>query len=384
VPLLAAAFMLLAGCGHEAPFGFTAATNGANGAGSDIRLTYNGDQDFWPTLTEDGSGVLYGFVNSEFSPASNLRQYGHRCMGSMPVTGGTRSWQYCDNAAALGDSLSSYAAYAVDSSGTLIYAEGAVSRGLSFGGGTVTLWLADTAHPFRRTALARLPITVGDSLISWIGQLTWTGPNTFLAVGQQFFPATHCDPPASRPACRPVLDSIFYGGTLIRGTISGSTATLTAVTGGAGATAFSLADNGASIIFTQRDNASLMKIPFAGGTPTAVAQVGPATGGQLLGVSCHPTTCVVGVGVVTLWAPANPGPGSDVSQIGPTTQIWSVSLTTGVSVPVLTRTGMLLSSPLLLPDGKSVIAQYGNTVGHLQTFPPSTPSDLHLYPGLLP
>jgi hypothetical protein len=383
VRLLTAGFLLLAGCSHEAPFTYSAATNGPNGGGSDIRLTYNGDQDFWPTLTQDGAGVLYGFVNAEFSPGSNLAQYGHRCMAIMPVTGGTRAWQYCDNSAALADSLSSYMAYAVDTTGKLLYAEGTISRLYAFSGGNVTLWLADTAHPYRRTALAHLPITVGDSLINWIGQLSWTGPNTFLAVGQQFFPANHCLPPQSKPACSGVLDSIFWGGRLLSGTVTGTTATLTAVPGGAGVTAFSLADNGASIIFTQRDNLSLMKIPLAGGMPSVVAAVGSA-GDQLLGVSCQLTTCVVAVSPVTLWAPANPGPGSDVSEIGPTTAIRSVSLSTGQSATVLTRTGMLLTSPLLLPDGKSVIAQYGYTVGHLQTFPPGTPSDLHLYPGLLP
>jgi hypothetical protein len=225
---------------------------------------------------------------------------------------------------------------------------------------------------------------VGDSGISWIGQLAWTSPTTFVALGQRYFAATQCAPPQSKPMCGAVLDSVFYGGTLIRGTITGTTATLTAIAGGAGATSFSLADNGASIVFTQRDNNNLMKVPLAGGTATAAALVTPRTGVQLLGVSCQGTTCVVGVGAVTLWAPVNPGPGSDVSAIGAPAELRSVSLVSSTATTVLTRSGQLLTSPLLLPDGKSVIAQDGNLMGHLQTFAPASSSGLHLYPALLP
>jgi hypothetical protein len=368
------------GCSHEAPFASDATQLGARTAGADVLLTYNGDQDYWPTLTEDGTGVLYAFVNTELTAPQII----HRCMGIMPVSGGTRSWQYCDNRAALGDSLSSYGAFAAGNDGRLLYAEGAVPRALSFGVGAVTLWLADTAHPYRRTALAVLPLTVGDSGISWIGQLAWTSPTTFVALGQRYFAATQCAPPQSKPMCGAVLDSVFYGGTLIRGTITGTTATLTAIAGGAGATSFSLADNGASIVFTQRDNNNLMKVPLAGGTATAAALVTPRTGVQLLGVSCQGTTCVVGVGAVTLWAPVNPGPGSDVSAIGAPAELRSVSLVSSTATTVLTRSGQLLTSPLLLPDGKSVIAQDGNLMGHLQTFAPASSSGLHLYPALLP
>lgn len=372
--------MLCAGCSHEAPFGTEASGLGARTDGADVLLTYNGDQNYWPTLTQDGTGVLYAFVNQELTASQVI----HRCIGIIPVSGGTRSWQYCDNRAALGDSLSSYGAFAAGSDGRLLYAEGAVRRGLSFGAGAVTLWLADTAHPYRRSALAVLPITVGDSVISWIGELAWTSPTTFVALGQQYFPATQCAPPQSKPVCSGVLDSIFFGGTLIRGTVAGTTATFTAIAGGAGATSFSLAENGASIVFTQRDITSLMKIPLAGGAPTVAAAVTPRSGVQLLGVSCQGTTCVVGVGAVTLWAPVNPGPGSDVSDIGAPSELRSVSLANGTASTVLTRSSRLLTNPLLLPDGKSVIAQYGNQMAHLQTFAPALPSTLHLYPALLP
>ena len=31
--------------------------------GTDVRLTLNPDQDYWPAWTDDGRGILYAFVN---------------------------------------------------------------------------------------------------------------------------------------------------------------------------------------------------------------------------------------------------------------------------------------------------------------------------------
>src|ERR1019366_10062732 len=61
------------------------------GTGADVQLTYNVDQNYWPTWTQDGRGILYAFVN--------LENTAHRCLGLLPATGGSRIWELCDNRA---------------------------------------------------------------------------------------------------------------------------------------------------------------------------------------------------------------------------------------------------------------------------------------------
>src|ERR1019366_10360847 len=94
--------LLLIGCSHSDSFLTPATpTAGPFSDGSDDLLTYNNDANYWPVLTEDGTGVLYAFVDAT---QSNSVAYGHRCMGLLPVAGGTRLWQWCDDRAELSDS----------------------------------------------------------------------------------------------------------------------------------------------------------------------------------------------------------------------------------------------------------------------------------------
>ncbi|MGH7593231.1 MAG: hypothetical protein ACRELE_05205, partial [Gemmatimonadales bacterium] len=179
--------VLLASCSHSDAFDNAAPKVGPAGFGGDIQLTFNTDQNYWPIATEDGGGILYAFV--DVSQAGGAT---HRCMGLMPVAGGTRAWQWCDTRAAVGDSSTSFPAFALGSDGRLLYAEATAPRLFPFEGPFVTLWLADSATPFRRRALVTLPVTLADSTVSWLADLRWTGPNTFVALGQRFVPGS-CD-----------------------------------------------------------------------------------------------------------------------------------------------------------------------------------------------
>ena len=181
--------LLLVGCDHRESFlAPSTPTSGPFTSGTDVLLTYNRDQNYWPVLTEDGTGVLYAFVDATQSAPA---EYSHRCMGLLPIAGGTRTWQWCDNRAELSDSLSSFPAYALGSDGRLLYVESTAIRILSFIPGETKLWLADTTHPFRRRALLTLPVLVGDSAVSWLADLQWTGPATFVGLAQHFLPAAH-------------------------------------------------------------------------------------------------------------------------------------------------------------------------------------------------
>ena len=150
--------------------------------------------------------------------------------------------------------------------------------------------------------------------------------------------------------------------------------------GTAGATGYSLAEGGASIVFTQIDDVNLMKVPAAGGVPTIIGPVTPRTGVQLLGVSCRRTTCVVALG------PARLSPLTGTRQLagsGPF-ELRRVDLVTGAATTVLSRS-QVLSSPLLLASG-DVVAQVGAGNGRFGSIgaPAGSFQTLHLYKALVP
>jgi hypothetical protein len=193
---LTGATILLLACSHSDPLTVQVDDVGPSGTGSDVQLTFNSDQDYWPSLTEDGTGIMYAFVDAT---QSDVARRGHRCIGVMPVAGGTRFWEWCDNHFVQPDTLRSYPAFALGSDGRLLYLEATVARAFPFADPRTTLWLADSATPFRRTAVLSLPLIVGDSVVSWLADIAWTGPGTFVALAQRFVPAEHCPTPIGCP-----------------------------------------------------------------------------------------------------------------------------------------------------------------------------------------
>lgn len=359
--------LLLLGCGHSDAFENVVASVGPFNTGADIRLTLNSNQDYWPTWTEDGQGILYSYVNVVLGSQ-------HRCLGLLPAAGGTRIWELCDNRATQTDTVSSFPAYALGSDGRLLYVE-AVGGSQSIAPAETTLWLADSTAPLQRRALLKLPTFAGATPVSWLADISWTGPTTFIALAQDFTVLAHCH------SCGQV-DSIFFGQAVVRGTTAETGATLQVVSGTTGATSYSLAESGASIVFTVRDDRRLFKMPAAGGTAAPVAIVSPNGGAQLLGVSCRGSTCVVAVDPVTL-SGLTPGGGIIFGQLNPgATELRAVSLTTGV-VQVVRTPAALVATPQISPVTGDVVAQVGGAFGHLQTFT-SAGSDLHLYQRLVP
>ena len=353
-------------CSHSDPFDVTVPAVGPSGPGPDVRLTYNSNQDYWPTWTADGEGILYSFIPVGSSPE-------HRCIGLLPAAGGKGTWQLCDDRATQDDSVNSFPAYALGSDGQLLYVEAVARRGpSSTSPAHVTLFLADTAHPFHRLALLTLPTTVSGTTIPWLADITWTGPNTFYALGQDFGGAQHCR------GCI-AIDTLFPALAVVRGTITSAGATLELVAGTTGATSYSSAESGASIVFTLRDDRRLFKVPATGGTVTTAATVTPASNAQLLGVSCRASTCVVAADPVTLTAIDG---GSTLASItaGPF-ELRGVSLATG-AVQVLRTASGIVATPQISPLSGDVVAQVGGAFGHIQTFT-SSGSDLHLYLGLI-
>ena len=364
--LLCAAIAVLPACNHEPPFTFTSDV-GPVSTGSSTQLTFNPDQDYWPILTEDGNATLYAFVDA--SSASAARR--HRCMGLMPIAGGTRSWQWCDNRFSQADTTSSFPAYALGSDGRLIYLESSVATRFPFAIPRTRLWLADSAHPYRRQLLDTFPLVLADSQVDALADIRWEGPDTFLALAQRWLLSAHC----TMYAICPTIDSVFLGETVVRGTVAANGATLTAIPGTAGASGFAPAGGGAAIVFIRPDNASLFQVPAQGGVSEPVAIVTTRPGVQLTGVSCAGDMCIVSVAPITLWRP----PDNYGSIGGGPSDLVAVSLASRTAAVVLSGGGPL-SSPQLTASG-DVIVQVGN-MGRLQTFSTLT-ADLWLFRGLV-
>jgi hypothetical protein len=364
--------------------------------GSDVQITFNVDQDYWPTWNGDGKGILYAYVDRE--------RVNHRCLGMLAPAGGTRLWQLCDNRAVRDDSMNSYAAFAMDTAGHLLVAE-AVSNTHTdlFALPFTTLWLADTAHPYVRTTLLALPITVGTTPLTWLADLAWTGPSTFIVLGQQVNTVPHCVKAPLPPPDLPIVatqcnsrDTLWVdaGGVVLRGVIAAGHATLQAIAGTEGATSYSLAENGASINFTLKHQVLLFQVAATGGAPLPVPGTGPQSAGELMGVSCKGSTCVYARDEVTL----DPHGSSfwflgDFATPTGSMELHRVSLSSGADEIVQSnRTNVIFATPQISPVSGDVVAQLGGGWGHLETFAtralpilwdPDGNSVLHLYRGLV-
>jgi hypothetical protein len=394
----AAASLLLLGCTHSDAFVVPPiATLGPYGTGPDVQLTFNPDQNYWPTWTQDGRGVLYAFVDGESATPPN-----HRCLGLLPAAGGSRLWQLCDNRAVRNDSLSSYVGYALDSAGRLLLAEATAPANAFADLPRVTLWLADTSTPYVRTRLLSLPQTVSGFTLTWLSEIRWTGVNTFIALGQQFGAAPHCNMCDCNPCPR---DSIFGdGGMVVTGTIVGGVATLQAVAGTDSATSYSLAENGGSIVYTRHHDLRLFKVPIGGGTPVptpiqrTVADTAALMAGELVGVSCKGSTCVVASDDIDLTdAYSSPfcignicqGYGGFHAPLGNSQmQLLSVSLTSGATqvLQAGALSSMIFASPQISPTTGDLLLQRGGMWGHLQTFATAGRGngELHVLKGVVP
>jgi len=171
------ALLTLLACGHSDGFETLQPQSlGPNGAGPDVQLTFNADQDYWPAWTQDGRGILYSFV----SPGSTAS---HRCLGILPAAGGSRIWEMCDNRAVRRDTVSSYTAFALDSTGRLLVVEALSRTGfLSSFPFHIRLFLTDTAAPYVRTILDTIPVLGDDigstSALSWLSDVAWNNSST--------------------------------------------------------------------------------------------------------------------------------------------------------------------------------------------------------------
>jgi hypothetical protein len=352
VHLLVALFAASA-CGHSEPFTTQSQTQTLPYASQEpVRLTYNPGDNYWPSWTEDGRGIIY------YYSVSNPDSYADdRCIGLLRPSGGTRIWQMCDERREHADSADSFAGAAIGSDGRLIYLEISTRRGSGGLSGvnqppqTTVLWLADTTFPFQRRPLLQLGTQVSGTFVNWLRDTQWIGPTSFIALAQF---------DSIRPYPRSALvDSIFIGVGVVRGEIGSSGATLSIVPGTESASSYSLAENGTSLIIW-RSGLALERVPLGGGTPSTIATIPTATGRKITGLTCQGSICLVST---TMSAP-------------PAIRFWRVSLATGVAIDIAVGVD---SFPRISPTSTDVV---GRNV--TSTVVGSRLGSLFLYRGLLP
>ncbi len=361
------ALLAAVGCGHTD--GFTTGANPSTGPlvpGTDVRLTYNAEQDYWPAWTEDSSGVLYAYVPEG-------RADHDRCVGLINPLGGERLWELCDNQVGHADSTDSFTAFALGRDGRLLYQE--VSAKLHAEVPTTNaLWLADSAQPFARRKLITFPIQLSGTNVDWLADIAWTGPASFIALALEYVPVPHC-------LCG-LDDSAFVGKFVVRGTINASGAQLTPIAGTEGANSYALAEGGNSIVFGDRVSNALHGVSANGGSAVTLGSVGSQS--AVTGISCRLLTCAVATNQIVV-LPSTPGIFPDLSK--PSGRLYRFDISTGVSTlrrsgDTVANTGMF-ASPLITPNGTDLIVQSGGVAGHLQTAS-SRFGDLFLYKGILP
>jgi hypothetical protein len=335
-----------------------------------IRLTLNGDQDYWPAWAEDGAGVLYSYVQPG-------RPDGDRCVGLIPASGGTQTWHLCETRATHEDSTDSFGGYALGSEGQLLYFQVTALSGKEVPDHGV-LWLADTTSPFDgRRPMAETPIAVGGAVATWFSNLQWEGETTFLALAQRYEPFPHCR------FCN-AADTALFGLTVVRGTITTTGASLAAIPGTTDAVAYSLAENGTSLVVAFADSLVLHLLPVQGGSAVRIDGIPADSLKHVTGLSCAGAICLVSTDRGYLRPHPFASPPDVPSPPPPTGEVWQVDLASGIATRIVAAdTSRFLSGAVLRPDGTDFVVQAGGGFGVRQSN--STPLvDLLLYRGLRP
>ena len=320
-----------------------------------MRLTYNPGNNYEPTWAEDGRGIIYHY--SYQSPDIHADD---RCVGLLPPGGGTRLWQMCDERREHSDSADSFAGVAIGTDGRLLYLELSTRRGPGGLSGvnqppqTRTLWLADTAFPFQRRKLLDLSfgLNLNGIFFNALRDVRWVGSTSFIALAAK--QGTDINP----------WDSTLTGIAVVRGEITTAGATLSIVPGTEGATNYSLAENGVSLIIT-RSGLILERVPIAGSAAVPVATIptlsvnDPSHPTSDIGnLTCSSTTCLATAGGV-----------------------WQVDLTSGHATALATR----ITSARLSPASGDVAGTVVTSNVRIQVGGPVQPlSSIVLFHGVLP
>ena len=344
------ASLLLGACGHSDPF--TTPKIDQQGPFNTVarsRITFNSDADYAPSWTADGRGIIYTYADPG-------RADHDRCLAILPAAGGTRIFTLCDNRPGHADSAETITSGALSTDGKLLYLVGS-SLPIGQLPVNVTLFLADTSAPFNRRALLTLPTPVaGGPIPSWLGDVSWVAADQFVAMAQDITLMPQCFGCALR-------DTVFNNLGVVRGTVTGSGATLQLLAGTSGARSYSLADGGSTVVFAI--GLAIFKVAVGGGTVTLVTTLPAGNGKRIDDVSCRGGACVVN----SFEQEPNPLGGSR-----PAYKLSRFSSAGGAATLIDTTDTGPWSAVRLAPTGADAVVR----VGSLKT------GDLYLFRNLLP
>lgn len=275
---MALSLFAVSACGHTEPFtGLGVDQQGPFNGATPLRLTFNSDADYSAAWAADGKGILYTY--SDRSRADH-----DRCLAMLPATGGTRVFTLCDNRPGHADSAETITSAALSEDGELLYLVGS-SLPVGQLPARITLFQADTATPFNRRALVTLPSDVGGGLRpNWLLDVTWVGPDEFLAMATDLTLVPQC------AGCL-LRDTVFIPLGVVRGTIGGNGAVMELVQGTLGASHFAVADGGTNIVIS--NGLTLSKLPIGGGALTTLTTLPTTFSKRIDDISCRGSACVV-------------------------------------------------------------------------------------------
>jgi hypothetical protein len=174
-----AALLVLAACGHSEPFTTADQRNDGPFASTvPLRLTHADGADMHPAWSEDGSAIVYSYRRGTAD--------GDRCLGVLPVGGGTRLAEICALPLEGEGLLDAYTHGAMDADGRLILNRHAnLPTVPSPGEGEFLLTRADSVGG--RTRVVPLLQTPPGSPAPWTYLLTpaWAGPGRVVALAAE-------------------------------------------------------------------------------------------------------------------------------------------------------------------------------------------------------
>ncbi len=335
--------LLIVACSHSEPFVLGSyRETGPLVPGPEARIAGGGS---W---TEDGGGILfvagcYGYPSFEqrkYYPYNIVDIIG---IAMLPASGGSVVWERCE----LGypfigsvDSVARFTAAALGKGGSLLFVEFVGPRPTCTACDYYAifyhseLYLADSGQPLNtRRKLATLfresvghPV-VPPEAINQLTRLAWVGKDTFVAEASNLNPNRISTPLG-----------------LARGLVTADSALLTVIPGTANTHRWSVAEAGVAVVFSE-DSLTLQRVPFAGGTVTALAAI-PAGGRRHIDdVSCRGDLCLVLSSEDTTTA---------TGQLKRVSAFWTVSVATG-TVALLRADQKLYSSAKLSPTSNVVL-----------------------------
>ncbi|HET9133832.1 MAG TPA: hypothetical protein VFN90_05990 [Gemmatimonadales bacterium] len=228
--------------------------------GTIAQLTFNLRPDLAPIVTRDGAAVLYAFESGEADRDI--------CLAALPVTGGTRTGEWC--AAELDEATRAdwFAGGALRADGALAYTRfgSLVFAPIPSSG---ALYVAPDGDLTRtRKVVDLLRLVPGIGILDQLVDPVWTGPETLTALAATANIARACN------VCP--WDTTLVGQAVVTINTSGLN-DLSVIGSAAGVEQLALDASGAR--FVLRRGREILTMPTSGGVPTLVYDAALETGG---------------------------------------------------------------------------------------------------------